>query len=255
METLFSVRKLHFKYGRSEVLSDVSFDVFKGDYIGIVGPNGSGKTTLVKSVLGLLPYKIGEIKFNSDRRINDIVGYLPQKTFINGSIFPAKVKEIVALGLLCGKKPPRFFSSAEKKKVDEVLSRMGILNLKDRKIGDLSGGQQQRVLLARATVNSPKLLILDEPTNALDPKMREEFYGLVREMNEVQNVTVLLVSHDIGSVGKYTKKIMYIDRELIFFGDYTKFCESEDMTEYFGLSTQHQVCWRHKNGKCTNEDS
>jgi zinc transport system ATP-binding protein len=119
----------------------------------------------------------------------------------------------------------------------------------------LSGGQQQRVLLARAMVSSPKLLVLDEPTSALDPSIREGFYELLTTLNKDDNVTILLVTHDIATVGKYTNKMLYLDRKLHFYGDYEEFCKSKRMTEYFGNITQHQICWRHMNGKCNHTDS
>ncbi len=94
-------------------------------------------------------------------------------------------------------------------------------------------------------VNNPEVLILDEPTSALDPKVREDFYDLLRKLNEEEQTTILLVSHDVGSIGKYTNKMLYLDQRLVFFGDYENFCKSEDMTDYFGFQSQHKMCWRH----------
>lgn len=96
--------------------------------------------------------------------------------------------------------------------------------------------------------NSPRLLVLDEPTSALDPKIREEFYELLGRLNEQDDVTILLVSHDMASIGKYTKKLLYLDRRIVFYGSYDIFCKSEDMGVYFGPLSQHQFCWRHVNG-------
>lgn len=250
MSNILSVNNLTMRYGKHEVLSKISFDVEKGDYIGIVGPNGSGKTTLMKGLLGLLPAYEGEINFNRELKGMNLVGYLPQKSVTNDKLFPAKVKEIVSIGLLGNKKWPKFFTKEDYEKVDMVLEKLKILDLKDIKIGNLSGGQQQRVLLARAMVSSPEVLILDEPTNALDPNIREEFYELIKELNEKEAVTVILVSHDIGSIGKYTKKMLYLDRRLIFFGNYEELCKSEEMTKYFGFFAQHYYCGRHLDGKC-----
>ena len=99
-------------------------------------------------------------------------------------------------------------------------------------------------------MNSPKMLILDEPTSALDPQIREEFYEIISDLNTADNVTIMLVSHDVGSIGKYTKKMLYLDRKLVFYGGYDEFCKSEEMTKYFGFFAQHQFCWRHTDGKC-----
>ena len=125
------------------------------------------------------------------------------------------------------------------------MKLLNIEDLKNKKIGDLSGGQQQRVLLARALVSNPKLLILDEPTSALDPKIRNEFYELLKELNETLKVTIVLISHDIGTIGKYASRLIYLDKTLVFDGTFDEFCHSTDMTEYFGYFSQHQICWRH----------
>lgn len=247
-EPLLTVDRLSMRYGKNEVLSGVSFVVEKGDYIGVVGPNGSGKTTLMKGLLGILPSAEGSIVYAGAAEGEALFGYLPQKIMTGDRLFPAKVREIVGIGLMGIKKMPQIITREDKQKIDRILDRLGILDLRNQKLGDLSGGQQQRVLLARAMVSSPKLLILDEPTSALDPKVRDTFYELIRELNEKEGMTVLLVSHDIGSVGKYTKKMMYLDRRLVFFGDYESFCKSTDMTSYFGHSAQHQFCWRHTDG-------
>ncbi len=250
MSNLLDVKNVVLKYGRHEILNSTSFSVEPGDYIGIVGPNGSGKTTLMKAILGLHPIADGQINFSNEIKQSRFVGYLPQKAIANDHLFPAKVKEVVSMGLLAQKKQPKFITRQDYEKIDTILKKLNIADLKDIKIGNLSGGQHQRVLLARALVSSPGLLILDEPTSALDPKVREEFYSLLSDLNEKDGVTILLVSHDMGSIGKYTKKILYLDRKLVFFGDYDGFCKSSEMTKYFGHLSQHQFCWRHTDGKC-----
>jgi zinc transport system ATP-binding protein len=121
---------------------------------------------------------------------------------------------------------------------------LGVTNLGNRPIGRLSGGQQQRILLARALVHHPQLLILDEPTVALDPQSRESFYATVKKLNKEKGVTVLLVSHDVGSVGHYASKLLYLDREIIFYGTFDDFCKSPKMSDYFGAG-QHLICHRH----------
>lgn len=250
MNNIISVSNLKMRYGKHEVLSDISFNVERGDYIGVVGPNGSGKTTLMKALLGLLsPYE-GTIEFDNELKEKGFIGYLPQKQASNDRLFPAKVKEIVSTGLLVYKKNPKIITKSDYEKIEQIMEKLKITDLKDKKIGNLSGGQQQRVLLARAMVSSPMVLILDEPTSALDPQIREEFYTLIDALNKEDGVTIMIVSHDVSSIGKYTKKMLYLDRKLVFFGTYKEFCESKDMTDYFGFLGQHQFCWRHIDGKC-----
>ncbi|MCR2044883.1 metal ABC transporter ATP-binding protein [Anaerosalibacter massiliensis] len=232
MNNIITVDNLNFKYGRNEVLKNISFEVEEGDYVGIVGPNGSGKTTLIKILLGLINSYEGQIHQNIADR--NSIGYVPQKGVTNDRLFPATVKEIVITGLLSKKRGTKFYSKEDYNRVDTILNKLKIGDLKDKKIGNLSGGQQQRVLLARAMVSSPSILILDEPTSALDPEIREEFYKLLKELNK-ENVTIILVSHDILSIEKYISKILYLDKKLVFYGSYEDFRHSKEMVKYFGF--------------------
>ena len=245
--TVLSVQNITVRYGKTDVLSNISFDVSEGDYIGIAGPNGSGKTTLMKAILGLLPLQAGNIVHAKGMAagIGGHIGYLPQKAFSTDRYFPAEVREIVAMGRLAGKQGLRLLSRADRDAVDAILEKLNLTELRNRRIGNLSGGQQQRVLLARALVGNPTALLLDEPTSALDPKVREEFYDILARLNREDGTTILLVSHDMGSIGKYTKKLLYLDREILFFGTWEDFCKSSDMSDLFGTLSQHNFCWRH----------
>jgi len=235
------------QYQGVEALKGVSFDVDSGDYVGIVGPNGSGKTTLVKALLGLVSFE-GTIRFLgeslSDFTSSKHIGYLPQKMSFLDQRFPATAKEIVVSGVYCCKKFPKRLSQGDYRAAEQAMEILGVTNLGNRPIGRLSGGQQQRILLARALVHHPQLLILDEPTVALDPQSRESFYATVKKLNKEKGVTVLLVSHDVGSVGHYASKLLYLDREIIFYGTFEEFCKSPKMSDYFGAG-QHLICHRH----------
>ena len=239
-------------YQNIEAVSNVSFSIQQGDYVGIVGPNGSGKSSLIKAILGLLPSS-GDItllgaplkKFSQWSR----VGYLPQKQNSINPLFPATVAEVVSLGLLSTKKIPKRLNEADKAHIRDVMAWLEILDIKDTMFARLSGGQQQRVFLARAMVNNPRLLILDEPTVALDPQSRENFYRITKHINTQHNVTVLLVTHDTGSIGQYASKMLYLDKKLVFFGGFDEFCSSPDMSSYFGTYTQHLMCHRHDDGR------
>lgn len=249
MSELIRVENLTVRYGRFDALKNITFTVEKGDYIGIVGPNGCGKTTLVKALLGLVAPVEGTVAFDSHAYgSQDFFGYLPQKAITADRVFPATVKEIIATGLVRRTGLHLRLTADERQRIDTVLERLKIQDLKAKRIGSLSGGQMQRVLLGRALVGNPGLLILDEPTSALDPQIREEFYTLLQALNRDEGVTILLVSHDIGSVGRYTNKMLYLDRGLVFYGGYEQFCGSPEMTRYFGYETQHQLCWRHSHG-------
>ena len=237
---ILKVDNLIVKYQSYEVLSDITFSIDKGDYVAVAGPNGAGKTTLIRALLGLIDSTEGKIAFDSSK-----IGYLQQKVSLAESKFPASVEEIIKTGLMINKKFPKIFTKSDKEKTDEIMNKTGITALKNKLIGKLSGGELQKVLLARALISNPEILFLDEPTTALDPFSREKFYQLLKDLNERMHITILLVSHDIGSVGKYAKKMLYIDRTLIFFDTFAEFCKSSDMTKYFGDLSQHFICQRH----------
>ena len=248
LETL-KTSGLSCSYNGMEVLTDISFSVAGGDYVGIVGPNGSGKSTLVRALLGLLELDAGSTElfgvpvagFADWARI----GYLPQRIRFFNPNFPGTVEEIVRLGLLAGGARLSRSSAGQNMAIDAALELLGIVPLKKRLIGGLSGGQQQRVLLARAMVNRPELLILDEPTTALDPETREQFYALLERINRSEGTTVLLVTHDTWSIGKYASRFLYVDKKIIFDGSFDDFCHSEEMTAFFGEHAQHLICHRH----------
>jgi zinc transport system ATP-binding protein len=243
------VADLGVSFGGVCALESVSFDVEEGDYIGVVGPNGSGKTTLIKALLGLIPRSRGMVRLWGERNEEfghwERIGYLPQKALFLDPRFPASVEEVIASGILVKKHFPQKIAALDRKAIDELIHSFGIEELRGRPIGKLSGGQQQRVFLARALASRPQLLILDEPTVALDPQSRESFYSTLACLNTQKKITIVLVSHDLGSIGKYASKLMYLDRKMIFFGDFKEFCVSENMTEYFGMMSQHLICHRH----------
>lgn len=237
---IIKVENLKVKYQYYDVLKNINFSIEKGDYVAILGPNGAGKTTLIKALLGLINDVSGKIFLDSQK-----IGYLQQKNLLNDLKFPASVEEIIMSGLLINKKFPKIFTKKDKEKVDKIIELLEIKKIKNKLIGKLSGGELQRVLLARALVSDPEILFLDEPTTALDPLTREIFYNLLKELNEKQNITILLISHDIGSVGKYAKKMLYLDGKLVFYGTFYEFCKSSEMTNYFGNISQHFFCGRH----------
>ena len=236
-------------YGAGAALDNVSWRAGSGDFWAVVGPNGSGKTTLLKTLLGLLPATAGEIvlfgtpagRFGDWHRI----GYLPQFSGIAFPRFPATVREVVGMERLAGKRFPRWLGPADAAVVTDSLVRLGIADLAARRIGELSGGQRQRALLARAMVNRPELLLLDEPTLALDPDSRNAFYDLLADLNRRDGVTIVLVTHDSATAGNYASHLLYLDRKVVFSGSFSDFCSSAEMTSQFGAFAQHTICHQH----------
>jgi zinc transport system ATP-binding protein len=241
------------QYGSSLVLDHVSLEIPAGAYVGIVGPNGSGKTTLIKALLGLAPKTSGRIEllgqpletFDQWRR----VGYLPQFMPQSRRGFPARVREVVAMGRLANQRWPRRMRPADREAVSGILGELKISDWQQQEFGKLSGGQRQRVLLARALVSNPDLLILDEPTAALDPETRSTFYRILADLNQRRGTTILLITHESSTIGQYAHRLLYLDRKVVFYGGFKDFCLSREMTNYFGDFAQHIICHQHQEGR------
>ena len=208
-------QKLCVGYDGKPVLQDLSFQVFAGDYLCIVGENGSGKSTLMKTILGLQMPIGGRILTGDGLRKNEI-GYLPQQTQVQKD-FPASVREIVLSGCQgrCGSRP--FYNREEKKLAADAMEKMQIASLAKRCYRTLSGGQQQRVLLSRALCATRKMLLLDEPVSGLDPKVTAEMYALIQKLNYEDGITVVMISHDLNAALQYASHILHIG-DTVFFG-------------------------------------
>lgn len=204
------VKNLYFSYnGKNWVLEDVNFSVKKGELVGIVGPNGAGKTTLIKIIFGFLkPQKGNVLLFGKDiKSFKDWkkLGYVPQRLSVEYA-FPGKVKELL------------FSSSKDKKEIEFLIDYLKIKDILDKQYNNLSGGQQQRVLLAIALSSDPELIILDEPTVGLDVHAVNHLINVLLDLKEVHKKTILMVSHDIGILLKYSDKILCLKRKVCFFG-------------------------------------
>lgn len=215
MEPILQCKNLNIAYNGHTVVKDVSFDVFPGEYLCIVGENGSGKSSLIKGLLNLVPIKSGTVTFSAG--ISSGIGYLPQQSMVQRD-FPASVEEVVLLGCLkkCGRRP--FFSKSEKQLAEKNMKQLHIYDIRKKSYRELSGGQQQRVLLARALCSADKMLLLDEPVTGLDPIVSAELYSIIHELNHERNLTVVMVSHDIASAAANADKILHLDEKVEFFG-------------------------------------
>lgn len=208
-QSMIDLQDVCFSYQDQHVLKDLSFSVKERDFVGIVGSNGAGKTTLLKMLVGLMPPTSGDIRMFGEpiRRFRDWerIGYVPQKNALN-MLFPATVREVVTSGLYTNKSLFRRLTREAKSKLDDALQVMRIEDIADKRIGRLSGGQQQRVFLARAMINQPDLLVLDEPTVGIDAETQDGFFELIRHMHQHHNITFLMVSHDIDRLEDYLGK-------------------------------------------------
>lgn len=204
-----------FSYGPEPVLEDLDLFLKPLDFLSIIGPNGGGKTTLLKLLLGLIKPTKGEIQVLGMRPEHSRrqIGYVPQNTTID-TRFPITVWDVALMGRL-GRIPlARKYRAEDRELAAEALQKVKMYELRDRQIGKLSGGQQQRALIARALVTNPRLLLLDEPTASVDSQIKRDIYDLLVELNE--QMTIIMVSHDIGVVSSYTKTIACLNRKLVY---------------------------------------
>jgi len=220
---LLQVEELSIGYDGKAILDDINFSVNHGTYLCIVGENGAGKSTLLKTIAGLQKAIYGEVRFSVPRKE---IGYLPQQTAVQHD-FPAAVNEIVASGALSkGKWYRPFYNQAEKERVAWAIEKTDIATIKDKCFRELSGGQQRRVLLARALVTAKNAVILDEPTAGLDPAATAEFYELVAKINRDDNITIIMVTHDVESTIKYATHVLHLRaNDDCFFGTVNKYKE------------------------------
>jgi zinc transport system ATP-binding protein len=250
-DEVVALENVSFSYGRNKVIENLSFTVLQRDFIGLIGSNGAGKTTLLKMIVGLKKPDQGHIRLFgvpiSQFKDWDLIGYVPQARQWN-PLFPATVKEIVLSGLYGKKKLFKRVNRSDLQKCMDALAALGIEDLADRMIGQLSGGQQQRVFLARALINNPKLLILDEPMVGVDVETQENFFRLIRHMHQRHDITFLMVSHDVDMMLSYLgDEPTYISGKLKFYVKHSHAlpnCEETDLThslrQYHQQEKQHE---------------
>ncbi|MFC4320799.1 metal ABC transporter ATP-binding protein [Litchfieldia salsa] len=239
-EPILEISNVTFRYEERNVLEDINIVVPRGAFLGLVGPNGSGKSTLLKCILGLVKPQQGKIKlFGIDRskfKEKYKIGFVSQKANSFNTGFPATVFEVVASGLTSKIGLFRFLSTEDKKKVRESIEAVGMSEFIDQNIGELSGGQQQRVFIARALVSDPELLILDEPTVGVDAQTVQGFYQLLEELNKNLELTLILVTHDVGTVSEKVTHVACLNKHLHFHGNASEFDEfkAQDLSELYG---------------------
>ena len=226
MAPIIEVKDLTVRFNGTLALDRVSFAIEKKAIIAVIGPNGSGKTTLLKAILGLVPYE-GEVRLFSLplRQVLPQIGYVPQR-FAFDSSFPLTVEEFI--NLTC--------RTPEKLPVHGVLDEVGMTEFKGKLIGELSGGQLQRVLLAHALLHRPRILFLDEATSGIDIEGQSDFYSTIQRLNREHGVTVMMVSHEISMVYKFTDRIICLNRDLVSHGETRTALTAEVLKKLYGDS-------------------
>lgn len=245
---IFDVKNLSFYVRDTEILSNISFDIFGGEYIAIIGPNGGGKTTLIRLLLGLEKPSSGEIRVFG-KKLNNFkewhkIGFVPQRASLVDENFPATVEDIVKMGRVANRSFFARFSSDDAKIVQDAMKKMDIEDLKDKMVGRLSGGQRQRAMIARALASSPEILILDEPNTGVDKVSQHRFYNLLSKLNKEENITILFITHDVGVIADDINRLFTINQKATICNDPKKALSCDDMSALYG--TKAHLLYNHK---------
>lgn len=248
IRTLVAVEDVSFSYDYTPVLDRVTFNIDSGDFLAVIGPNGSGKTTLVKIILGLLKPTDGEVHIMGAKAGSfsewEKIGYVPQKATHVDPFFPVSVREVVAMGLLSRKNRQKLLKKDEEVAIRRALRQVGMEEFINRRIGNLSSGQQQRVFIARAVVNHPLILFLDEPTTGVDAETQERFYDMLDDLNRKERITIVLITHEIGLINRHVNRVACLNQRLIYHGTHAEFCRSDAFKRMLA-GGHHLISHRH----------
>lgn len=231
---MIEIKELSVIIDNKIILEDINLRIEKGEIVAVVGPNGGGKTTLIRAILGFIEPSSGVIYI--DGKLPNIyvksgkVGYLPQK-HLSENNFPVSAMDVVMFGLIKFKKGKR-----EKEKLAKAyIEYVGMGGFENYQFGRLSGGQQQRIMIARALISQPEILILDEPSTGIDVVAQENFYELLKKINQEKNITIIMISHDIGVVANYVHKVAGLNRRIHFFGKPKDFFQTKVLEKLYGI--------------------
>ena len=233
-QPIIEFKEVSFSYPGAPVLDRVSFQVNRGEFVGMIGPNGGGKTTLLKLILGFLRPSSGSIRIfneikNDPSHYSQRLAYVPQSNRFDRD-FPISVEEVVLSGLVSRLPWYGRFHAQEKEAVNEVLELLGLSHLSRNPFGTLSGGQAQRVLIARALVSKPQLLLLDEPTASVDIQAESDIYALLSQLKG--KMTILMVTHDLRAAIDQVERVLCIQGGVISL-------KPEEVCSHFAVGLYH----------------
>lgn len=233
MNPIINLEDISFAYQDTLVLKDVSFKIYPGEFVGIIGPNGGGKTTLLKLILGFLKPSSGKIEIlgAAPQLAKQKLGYVPQVTRFDRQ-FPISVFELVLSGRLAFLPWYGYYTKADKEAAINALELMGLVHLKEHSFGTLSGGQAQRALIARALVSDPEILILDEPTASVDSKAEAEIHAILRKFSG--NKTIVMVTHDLKVAIDEVQQVICVQQSAITL-------KPHEVCEHFAFGLYHKT--------------
>jgi len=231
MQKALCIENLNFHYDSLPTLEDVSIEIAIGEFVGIFGPNGGGKTTLLKLILGLLHPQKGKVLLFDlcPEQARHLIGYVPQSIRLDRD-FPITTLEVVMMGALGKLSWLGRYPAEVKDKALQALELVGLGHKTKAPFGTLSGGESQRVLIARAIVDSPRMLILDEPTANIDPKGEQSIHELLLELNK--SMTILMVTHDLQTILDKAGRLLCVQRKVTSL-------KAKEVCEHFALGLYH----------------
>lgn len=227
------ISEITVKYGSHIALTNASLNIAKGSFTGIIGPNGAGKSTLLKAALGLVKIASGNITYYGAPVTSSLqkIGYVPQHKTVYWD-FPATAREVVAMGSLGD--PQLRNKHAREAAINEAISKVSAEEFQGQQIGKLSGGQKQRIFLARALLNSPDLLLLDEPLQGVDAVAQQEIIDALKQ-SQKSGATILMVHHDIATAPEYFSHIALINQTVIATGKTSEVLTQKALQRTFNI--------------------
>ncbi|QCI24388.1 zinc ABC transporter ATP-binding protein ZnuC [Buchnera aphidicola (Muscaphis stroyani)] len=234
MLKLIKLNNIYVNLSNRSILSNISFSLKSNRILTLIGPNGAGKSTLVRVVLGLIKPSLGKITYLSKLSI----GYVPQKLYLN-HLLPVTVERFMQLSQ----------KIKENNKILEILKKVKAESLKNCQLQKLSGGEMQRVLLARALLNNPHLLVLDELTQGVDMSGQLDLYELINEIRNDLKCAILMVSHDLNFIMSKTDDIICLNNYVCCSGTPEKVFKNLEFISIFGLNRIKELAIYHHNHK------
>jgi len=238
MTNIVSVKNLTAIKNKRAVLKEINVEIEQGDCVAVIGPNGAGKTTFIKTINGLTPYSQGTVNIFGtalNQEIKRKIGYIPQNNNFD-ALMPISVREVISIGLTAQFGIFKKFTDFDKKTVEDISKGLNIFNLIDKPVGQLSGGESQKVSIARVLAQNPKLILMDEPLSNLDKKTQTDILNLIDFIYHEQNITMLIVVHNLSQMPKCCNKVILMaDGKIIDYGKKEYVFANKEFRNFYNL--------------------
>lgn len=236
-EPVIETKDVHLSWNGQKILESINIQIGAGEMVGIIGPNGAGKTTLLRVILGLVKPTSGEVRIfglppEKLGKMREKIGYMPQRPHFDRR-FPLSVLDVVAMGGFTRSFLGKPSSAMQREKARRSLEKVGLLFFENRPFAELSGGQQQRAFLARALLKEPAILLLDEPNTGLDLPTQQRFFSLLDELRKSHDITIVMVSHDLPEIARYSSQLICINRTMHIHGSPSEVLGSPNLEEAY----------------------